>query len=499
MVSIPFPTSTSPGQRPQEGSGRLINCYVDAGGEVITPVWHRAPGLRHFGSDEVGDWTWWTPMPNMEWFNPREQPTGAGQFRGGVLVGSTLYAALGTTVYTVDSSGALTALTGTLPGTDKVFFARNNNASPQVAIVCAAGTFEVSGSSIVTYADSDVGAPDCVVFHDGYFMFGYGNGKIQASGVNVLSIDLLDFTTAESNPDGITQLWSFGGQLYAAGPATIEVYGQPINSTGFPLTRIGYNITPGLISPFCVAGFEPEFGNPPIYVGSDNTVRQLFGTSGAVGAATKISPPDLDALIAAVEDKTTLEALCYISRGHPMWQLSSSTWTWVYDVSTKTWHERKSYLLDRSRMTVSLHAFSKWICGDTESDTLLSIDPALHTEVGSPFPVTLESAPTKEFPNRMRVNRADFDFTVGVGDVTGEDPIETTPHVLVSWSDDGGYEWTDPWFRDLGPQAETQQRITVLNTGMSGPMGRRWRLEVSDPVWFGFMGGDMPVMTAQKQ
>lgn len=486
MVAIPFPTSTSPGQRPQEGSGRLINCYVDAGGETVTPIWHRAPGLRYFGSDLVGDWTWWTPFPNMEWFSAPEQPTGAGQYRGGVLIGTTLYAALGTTVYTVDATGALTALTGTLPGTDKVFFARNNNATPQIAIVCDAGAFEVSGSSIIAYADGDIGSPNSVCFHDSYFMFGYGSGKIQASGVNSLSIDPLDFTTAESNPDGLSQLWSYAGQLYAAGPATIEVYGQPINATAFPLTRVGYNITPGLITPFAVAGFEPEFGYPPIYCATDNTVRWLQGFT-----PVKISPQDLDALIAAVTDKTTLEALCYISKGHPMWQLSSSTWTWTFDCVTQKWHERQSQGLTRSRMSMSIPAFNKWLCGDTQTSTILNVDATIFTEVGTELTAHIESGPAKDFPNRMRVNRADFDFVVGVGVATGVDPVETDPKVDVSWSDDGGYSWSTPWQRDLGPQAETLNRVTVLNTGISGPMGRRWRLQVSDPVWFGMMGGDM--------
>src|SRR4029078_9129282 len=108
----------------------------------------------------------------------------------------------------------------------------------------------------------------------------------------------------------------------------------------------------------------------------------------------------------------------------------------------------------------------------------------------NPLIVTLESGPVKDFPNRIRIARADFDFTVGVGDVTGTDPIETDPTVMVSWSDDGGVNFTNPWNRKLGKQAVSTQRITTLNTGLSGPMGRRWRLSVSDPVHFGFLGGD---------
>src|SRR6185369_12225960 len=204
-----------------------------------------------------------------------------------------------------------------------------------------------------------------------------------------------------------------------AGPNTIEVYGNPINTSGFPLTRQGYHITPGLITPYAVAGFEPEFGNFPIYVGSDNTVRWLVGSQ-----PVKISPSDLDVLIANVDDKDDIEALCYISRGHAFWQVSGPTFTWVYDLNNKIWHERQSYLLDRSRMSLSLPAFSTWLVGDTESNSVLEVVPTLKTEVDNPLIVTLESGPVKDFPNRIRIARADFDFTVGVRDVTGTDPIE---------------------------------------------------------------------------
>jgi hypothetical protein len=46
-----------------------------------------------------------------------------------------------------------------------------------------------------------------------------------------------------------------------------------------------------------------------------------------------------------VTDKTTLEATCYISRGHAFWQLSCPAWTWVLDVSTSQWFQRESYLI----------------------------------------------------------------------------------------------------------------------------------------------------------
>jgi hypothetical protein len=483
MTPIPFPTTTAPGQELAESAGRLINVYAEQRGNQSV-VWHRVPGLTILGSEDVsGTWVSWS-FPFEEWFVVREQPSADGTFLGGVLVGSTIYARFGTKFWTVDSSGSFTALTGTAGGSDKTTFARNNASTPDIVFVCDDGPFIISGSAKAAYPDGDIGSPNCVCFHDGYFMFGYGSGRIQASGVNSTSINSLDFTTAESNPDGVNRVWSYKGQLFAAGPQTIEVYGAPINATGFPLTRQGYNITPGLITPFAVAGFEPEFGNDPIYVGSDNTVRWLKGD-----VASKISPPELDFLIASVEDKDTLEALCYISRGNAFWQLSSDDWTWVYNLNNGAWHERQSYLLDRSRMTLSLPAFDTWLVGDTVGDYLLEVSPDQLHEVSNPLIATIESDAVKDFPNRIRVARADFDFTMGMGISTGDDPTQTDPTAMISWSDDGGVTWSTPRNKELGSQGEWNNRVSVFLTGLSGPVGRKWRVVVSDEVHFGLLGG----------
>jgi hypothetical protein len=108
-----------------------------------------------------------------------------------------------------------------------------------------------------------------------------------------------------------------------------------------------------------------------------------------------------------------------------------------------------------------------------------------------PIVCQMESVGEESWPNRVRVPRADFDFTVGVGEATGTDPIETDPTVMIEWSNDGGRTWVGPWNRKLGRQAVTQQRVTLLNTGMTGPNGRKWRWTVSDPVHVGFVGSSM--------
>ena len=112
----------------------------------------------------------------------------------------------------------------------------------------------------------------------------------------------------------------------------------------------------------------------------------------------------------------------------------------------------------------------------------------MHTEDGQPLRFMMESGEVKKFPANVQVGRADFDFVTGVGIATGSDPMQTDPTVNISWSKDGGVKWGKPVLRKLGRQQNASKRVTVLNCGLSGVQGRRWRIEVSDPVDVSFFG-----------
>jgi len=220
-----------------------------------------------------------------------------------------------------------------------------------------------------------------------------------------------------------------------------------------------------------------------IWVADDNSVRQANGTPNPL----KISPPDLERLIARVTDKTTLEASVYVAQGHPKWVISCPTFTWEFDLGSKKWNETSSYQQTRRRAVSGISAFGKWITGDTQAGRLIYINELAYDEIGSPLVFQMESGPVQNFPNRTKVARADFNFITGVGIATGLDPIATDPSVGISWSDDGGTTWSNEIVRKLGRQAEPQ-RIILLRSGMTGVQGRRWRLKISDPVYVSFLG-----------
>lgn len=471
MARIRFPLSSSPGERPQEGAGRLVNGFVEPRGEDLGPIWKRAPGLRSFVD------------------------SGRTGFRGAIVMPGVIYAGYEGAILAIeqgaDSDGVqwLVSHHGNLAGADKLFLARNNNSTPDIVGIADIGAFIITSSGVDDYPDADVGSPNAVAFLAGYFFFTYGDGKCRVSGINTTDVNPIDVATAEQHPDGLIRPQPYRSLMLLCGRRSIEVWQNSANPVGFPFAY-SHTISCGLIAPHAMAGGVDEFAEDLLWVADDNTVRRLEGYQGV-----KVSNPDLDRLLEALKDKTELEACVYTSGGHKFWQISCASWSWVYDLTTGKWAERDSYLQGRSRITQSFAVsaddmgWGGWLCGDTNSSHIAEITRETYKEMDGPFRFRIESSEVKDFPNRIQVSRADFDFVSGVGIAKGADPIETDPTVHISWSNDGGVRWANPLIRKLGRQQESDTRVTVLNTGLSGPLGRRWRLDVYDPVFVGLLGG----------
>jgi hypothetical protein len=109
------------------------------------------------------------------------------------------------------------------------------------------------------------------------------------------------------------------------------------------------------------------------------------------------------------------------------------------------------------------------------------------TEANGSFQITVIDATHIELQGVLFVNA----YVSGGTAVDVTSPANAqNPQVAISMSKDGGINWGNPLLRQLGAQEMSlRQRAVVKNMGLSGPMGDRWRLDVSDPVDVAFFGG----------
>jgi hypothetical protein len=470
---IDFPQSSFPyfyGNHPAESQGRLLNLYVEQ--EQQQSVYKRIPGTAYFTD------------------------VGVNQPRGFIESDGFVYGAYEDCVVKIRPDGEVTNI-GDLPGNDLVTWGKNNQlATPPrgLVVVCENGAYSVTPDAVAPYPDGDLpGGPSSVCHLDGYLFFTYGSGRIYATGLNELAVDPLSLTTAESNPDGLLRGIVSGRQLFAMGPASIEVY-QDAGTSPFPLARSAV-IPVGLIGTFAAAGGNETDGwdSAPLFVAADGTVRQFKGYEPVI-----VSTRAVERFIESVEDPETLTAYVYTFYGNSIWGLRASGATpqercWEYNTSTGHWHERQSQGSFTWRGHRTVRAFNKWLVGDVLSTELRAIEPTMQTEHFDQIPCRIESKLMRNFPERLAIARADFSFAQGVGIATGLDPIQTDPVAEISWSDDGGGTWSRPLRRTMGRQGEYGWDVRVNRTGLTTKAGRRWRVDFADTVPVTFLGGTMDV------
>lgn len=478
-VKIPWPLSSAPGATPQESAGRLINCYAEPLGDTgpAKQTWRGSPGLTQFAV------------------------TGFTGYRGSILVNNLAFVALANKVVTVDKNGTVTVV-GTLTGTKHVTWARNTLA-PTPIIQCVDldnGAFEVTTGAVAPFnGGGNLPQPNSIAFQDGYFFWTIGDGRVFASGINADTVNALTSTTIQSHAqDLLLRGIPYKGLMLFFKTASCEIWVDQANAVpAFPYSRLSV-IDRGLLGTNAIAGWEDGFGKL-LWVADDFGVYQFGSDNAGLYQSAyglqplKVSPPDLDRLIKAA-DPTTLEASCYVHAGHSFWALSSPTWSWEFNISTQKWNERASLnagLLGRWRATGGFNAFGKWICGDTITGNLGYIDDTAFTEFGNPLLARMESGPVRDFPMRLRCARADFDFATGVG-ITGTTLDNAiNPQTAISWSRDDGITWGNPLMRKLGSQAQSERRVMLMPNVLAGPQGLRWRWDIADPVYRGFIGATM--------
>lgn len=439
---------------------------------AIAALWRRRPGLTSFADPAV-----------------------AG-YRGGILVNGLLYIVVGTTVKTIDSDGVVTDV-GTLAGSDKVSFARNNETTPKIQCVSPAnGAFAVTSASVTSFTGGGaLPAPNSTCGQDGYIFWLIGDNRLFAAGPNSTTVNANTYTTVQSRPTGnALRVVPYKGQLLCFASRFLEIYANTANAfPKFPYTRYAV-IDCGLYGRNAIAGWEDGFGALH-WVGPGPEGLCVYGLNGP--EPVEVSPPDLDRLIQAIpeEDADTLEAFCYQADGKNFWVLSSPTWTWELNLNTRKWNERDSLsggLAVRWRATgPSVNAFGRWFVGDSLDTDILYIDPTSEQENGNRIRFRMESAAVVNFPNRTQIARADFNFVTGVGQSSSATETGRNPKVAIACSRDGGVHWDNSRFRELGEAANGRRRVYVTNCGMSGPYGTRWRLDLTDEVFASFSGGTM--------
>lgn len=396
--------------------------------------------------------------------------------RGAVMMAGTLYVCAGDQVFSVDSSGNTSALSGdAISGNGPVRMATNGTSF--VVIPGNGDGYSSDGSTVSEIVDSTFtgwGALD-VAYIEGYYVFiRPDTPDFFNPNVDSLTFNALKITAANSAPDNLIGIAACRGELMLAGTDSFERWYDAGLTPGSPFSRS----PSGQYGFGCAAGKSLAVQQDLTFMlGKDKTFRR-FG-----GSWEPVSHPGIDAIMLGMASVSDCYAIPYSHAGHHFiaWTFRNAARTLVYDLTTGEWHERESRVdtvsLGYWRPAFIIEAYGKQIVGDSQSGKLGILDANTFEEWGEPQVMSWTYPNVYAPGNGVAHRELEIGITGGYGTLTGqgENPLMTL-HV----SDDGGNTFRARPMKELGRIGEYRRRVRYFNLGTS--RDRVYRCDVSDPV-----------------
>ena len=392
--------------------------------------------------------------------------------------GTTLYRLDMTTAEDGTESFTLVAL-GTVAGLGFVSMADNG---VQLMILSPGGSGYIYNESVVPafaeITDSDFnasGAPQLCQYIDGYFAVTTDSKKWIVSSLNDgLSWNALDFSSAESDPDNIVAPIVVNNQMYIVGSETTEGV-QNIGGSGFPFQRNGVFLDKGCTAPFTLIRTNSTFFMVGAGAREGSAIWKFAGNS-----FSKISTSSIDTIVQSytLDELYASLAWSYSSNGAYYVGFSFPDRTFVFDLVTELWHERKSTLFEeqsRWRPNSVIAAYNKILVGDSIDGRIGVVNPDTLTEYDSDM---IRVFTTQPFTNKGdEITSTILELTMESGRADAE--VEN-PTVGMSMSKDG-VTFGAERVRKVGKIGNYTKRIIFRKNGR---FDRRVVLlfRISDPI-----------------
>ena len=312
---------------------------------------------------------------------------------------------------------------------------------------------------------------------DGYFIaHGPNDDKFYwSSPFDPSTWNALDFASAENLNDNLQRAIVVERELYLIGSQSTEIWATTGTADVFDRIQ-GTYIPHGTVAPQSAA----VVGQALFWLSQDDNggavVLQARGLQ-----SSRVSTHAIEQEIAGYATLTDAFSLTYQQSGHQFYALTFPTAgkTWVYDLTTREWHERSSRVPDPSQpdqtapisyvegeWRPSCHAYFNGVnvVGDSRSGLLSALSTSVYAENGVDI-VCQRVSPHVMAENLYRTcSEVEFLFQPGVGLNSGGSQ-NTDPQAMLRVSKDGGQTWSATRQASLGVQGDYRSRVSFSRNG----------------------------------
>lgn len=331
-----------------------------------------------------------------------------------------------------------------------------------------------ANTTLTQITDGDFTGGESVVFMDSYFIYNTPDAATmfataQNDGTTITATDV---ATAEGYPDDLVTLEKFHGELWAFGEKSIEIWYNAANASGFPFSkRLGAFLDVGCNAKNSVVRIDD---NNLIWLDHRNYVVRAVNYNAEI-----IATPAISTAIDSYSTTADATAYSYEENGHLFYVINFPTAekTWVYDLTTELWHERayrdpNNYVFLRHLVDVAIEHQDLLITGAHNSGKLYLMNKAYYDDAGDTI---RRIRNTSHFANEyklLNLSELELHLEAGKGLVTGQG---SDPQIMMRYSIDGGYAWSDELWRSTGKIGEYSKRVRWNRLGSA----REWLFEIS--------------------
>jgi hypothetical protein len=470
---IPFVGDAYKVRSPVLDSQTCINLYpvLDRDGGKAPAALYRTPGLKLFADD-----------------------TTHKSVRGLHELNGVLYAVMDSILYQVDNNGDKISLGNIRTGIGRVSIL-DNGLQLLIAQGSVADIYTLSTGKITPLNSASFYGVVFPGYQDGYGIFPKPNSTTWyiTDLFDFSTINALDFAAANQESDNVVAAISSHQEAWLISNLHSEVWYDTGIAT-FPFERRQtLLVEAGCAAPFTIVKLDngrlfwlaKNKESKAIVIGIEGYVPKLIST---------------EAITFAIQGYATIDdafAFAYEIDGHLFYVLTFPTAdrTWVYDVATEMWHERRSQINNtppssfpnrQGRWRPNCYALlnGKHIVGDFESGKLYQIDNNTYDENGAP--ITWERTTSHASNDERYISCTDYQIIAQVGEGlssgTGNDP-----QALMQVSKNQGRTFGAEMWRSLGKQGDFEARVMWRALGTSRDFV--WRVRGSDPIPIAFIGG----------
>jgi hypothetical protein len=415
-------------------------------------------------------WQYWlVGCPGLKnWVTLPKMPV-----RAEAVFNDLLYAIGDDTLYKVASDGTMTPYSAVTVPDGPIYMAPGNG---YLVFTAGGNGYWFDGTTLGKIIPDGMPLVSSVDYIDGYWIFTQqDSGRFFITAINdPRSVNALDFANAESRPDNTIRVLVTHREVWLYGTDSTEVWTDTGNAD-FPFERYSpAAIDRGILA----AGSAANLDNTSFWIGNDGIVYRAEGYT-----PTAISTPEVAKAISDSTAPADIVGFTWTQEQHVFYALRiPGVGAWVYDAATQQWHERETFGRDMWRANCYAHAYGKHIVGDDTTGDLYEFDYDTLTDGDAIMASDIYSPPIWAEDQRFQTHRLQADYEVGVGLTLGQG---SDPQVMLQWSDDGGFTWSNEHWRTLGPIGARRQRVQWYRLGQSRE--RVYRMRITDAVKRAFL------------